>query len=189
MESVLLQKIVACERRSIPCLCCKLSLEGLPPCATPPYHLVGVRQSGAQPWWTPLCSQGPNARLPICVSIPVSCQVRDQCGGLHQAASVVEVEVSLRPPCPPSEHWRHSIFIVPCLRLLEGESCCEEACCQARLEISLELYLLRPEPCMVRKPEPPCPELPLYPPPVQPTPSCCPQCLAVPAPYGWPTQG
>lgn len=170
MESVLLQKIVSCERRTIPNLCAELVLEGLPCQAEPPFSLVAVQQSGAQPWWTPLNDHGPDHRMPIRVHIPLCCQVRDSCGKLYSAASVVEAEVTLRFRCPPSESWKHSIFIIPCVRLLAGECCSEDACFHARLEISLELYLLRPEPCMMRRPEPPCPELPLYPQPVRPNP-------------------
>lgn len=188
-EGVLLQKIVACERRNIPSLSTELTLEGLPCCATPPFRLLMVQQSGAQPWWTPLDNQGPNARLCIKVSIPVCCQVQDCCGKLYNATSVVEAEASLRPPCPLSECWRHSIFVAPCVRLCMAECCSQDCTFQACLQVSLELYLLRPEPCMMHKPEPACPDLPLYPPPIRPDSPCWPQCPAGPAPCGWPRQG
>ena len=188
-EGVLLQKIITCEKRNIPRLCTELTLEGLPCCATPPFTLMMVQQSGAQPWWTPLDSQGPNARLCLRICIPVCCQVCDACGKMYNATSVVEVEASLRPPCPASECWRHSIFVVPCVRLCMAECCSQDCTFQVQLQISLEIYLLRPEPCMMHKPEPACPDLPLYPQPVCPTPPCWQQCPKDPDPCGWPRQG
>ncbi|MBE5801295.1 MAG: hypothetical protein E7319_03305 [Clostridiales bacterium] len=166
-ESVLLQKIIGCERRSIPQLCVQLMLEDLPECAMPPFRLVMVQQSGAQPWWTPLESHGPDTRMHINVYIPVCCQVCDAAGKMYHATSLVKAQISFRPPCPPSDCWRHSIFIVPCVRLIGGEVCSDDSSFCAKLEICLEIYLLRPEPCTVHHPEPAAPELPLYPQPRQ----------------------
>ncbi len=180
-ESVLLQKIICCERRNIPQLCTRLALDGLPACARPPYRLMAVQQSGAQPWWTPLDHQGPDVRQHIRICIPVCCQVCDCEGKMYHATAVVEAEVSYRMP---TENWRCSLFIVPSVRLCGGDVCAEEACFCVKLEICLELYLLRPEPCAMHRPEPPCPELPLYPIP--------PDWQRYPAgqhPYGWPAQG
>ena len=182
-----MQKIVCCERRSFPNVCQELVLDDLPPCAEAPYTLVMVQQSGAQPWWTPLESHL-DGRLRIRVRIPVCCQVRDACGKLFQATSTAEVEASLRPQCPASECWRHSLYVVPCVRLCHADCCSETACFRVRLEICVDIYLLRPEPCMIRRAEPPCPELPLYPQPVTP-PTCWPQCPPSPAPCGWLAQG
>lgn len=165
-ESVLLQKIISCERRNIPQLCARLELDGLPECATPPYQLIMVQQSGAQPWWTPMENHGPDTRYHIRVHIPVCCQVRDACGVCYHASAVVEAEVSFRSPVPSSECWRHSLFIVPCVQLTGGELCSEDPVFCATLEVCLEIFLLRPEPCAMHRHEPPCPELPLYPQPV-----------------------
>lgn len=160
-ESVLLQKIVCCEKRHIPQLCTRLELEGL--CACPPYRLLSVQPSGAQPWWSPLESHGPDARHHIKVFIPVCCQVCDGEGHPHTATTVVEAEVSYRPCCPPSDCSHANLFIVPWVRLTGGDVCSEEAVFCVQLEVSLEIYLLRPQPCAMHRPEPACPELPLYP--------------------------
>ena len=159
-ESVLLQKIVCCEKRHIPQLCARLELQGL--CSCPPYRLLSVQPSGAQPWWTPLESHGPDSRNHIRVSIPVCCQVCDGEGCTHTVTSVVEAEVSYRPCCPQAD-GRSSLFIVPCVRLTGGDVCSEDPVFCVQLEVSLEMYLLRPEPCAMHRPEPACPELPLYP--------------------------
>ena len=58
-----------------------------------------------------------------------------------------------------------------------------------RLQVVLDAYAVRPEPCMLRRPEPACPDLPLYPPPITPGPPCWPQCPAGPDPCGWPARG
>ncbi|MEG0742952.1 MAG: hypothetical protein RSH26_07070 [Clostridia bacterium] len=188
-EGVLLQKITACERRNITGLCADLTLEGLPCSAKPPFTLLMVQQSGAQPWWTPLEHQGADSRLHIRAYIPVCCQVRDACGELYHATGVVEAEASLRPPCPLSDCWRHNICVVPCVRLCQTDCRSENNTFHVQLEVTLEIYLLRPEPCMVRKPEPTCPELPLYPPPARPTPPCWQPCPTAQDPCGWPRQG
>ncbi|MDD3412052.1 MAG: hypothetical protein PHY12_14705 [Eubacteriales bacterium] len=187
-QGVLLNKIVCCDRRLIPSLCTELCLCDLPRCAKPPFTLLMVQQSGAQPWWTPLETHGNRFSLRVC--IPVCCQVKDACGQLHHATSVVEVDANLTPNCPVSECWRHSIVIVPCVRLCSPPVCSDDSCFHVKLEISLEIYMTRPEPCAMRAPAPPCPELPLYPPPCKPsTPPCWQQCPASPGPCEWPKQG
>lgn len=186
-ESVLLQKIIGCERRSFPCVCACLRLEGLPECAEPPYKLVMVQQSGAQPWWTPLEGHL-DGRLRIRVSVPVCCQVCDACGKLYHATSTVEVEASIRPPCPLSECWKHNLYVVPFVRLCRVDCTSECPVFEVKLEVCMDIYLLRPEPCLMRRAEPPCPELPLYPQPIKPQP-CWPQCQEARDPYGWPAQG
>lgn len=186
-EGVLLQKIIACERRSVPCLCTELTLEGL--CAQPPLTLVKVQQSGAQPWWTPLNSAHHQGQLPICVSIPVCAQVCDACGQTHHATSTVRVETFLRAICSCDELARNTLLISPCVRLVCAEPCCDGCIFKVQLCIELEIYLLRPEPFKIRCPESSCPDLPLYPPPIKPDRPCWPQCPAGPGPCGWQARG
>ncbi len=188
-QGVLLDKIVACERKRIPCHEMTLQLEGLPCCVQPPITLVMVQQSGAPAWWTPLENKGPYAQLCLRIMIPVCCQVKDACGCHYAATSVVEVDTCLSPSCPPSDWWRYKIVIVPCVRLCCGPVVSQDACFQAQLEVAMEVYLTRPEPCMMRAAEPPCPDLPLYPQPCKPTPPCWQQCPEAPDPCGWPRQG
>lgn len=166
-KEILLQRVVARERRSIPCLCTELKLEELSPCAQAPFRVLMVQQSGKQPWWTPLDGGCGDRRLRIRVFIPVCCQVMDAQQKLYCASAVVETETTLQPPCPPSECWKHQLVVVPCVRLLECAECCDCAPCRVKLEVQLEVYLLHPETGTMRKPEPACPELPLYPQP------CC----------------
>ena len=104
----------------------------------------------------------------IRVCIPVCCQVMDACERLHSASAVVKVEAALRLGCQPSECWRYQLLFIPYVRLLDAECSGECSVFRARLEVQLEWYQLRPEVCGMRRPEPACPELPLYPPPIQP---------------------
>lgn len=187
-EGVLLQKIVASERINIPRHCTQLKIEGLPCCAQPPFKLVMVQQSGAQPWWTPLENQNSKGRLCFKVCIPVCCQVCDSCGKLYDATAVVEVEASLRPSCAMSDCWRHSIFISPCVRLCAAECFSEDCVFEVELQISLDIFMVRPEPCMMHKPERDCPDIPLYPQPCA-TPPCWQQCQGDRDRCGWPKQG
>lgn len=164
-ESVLLQKIIACEKRSIPQLCTRIEPKELPSCACPPFTLVSLTQSGAQPWWSPMESCGPDTRNRIRVFIPVCCQICDGEGRHRHANAVVEVETGYRPPCQSADR-RESLFLVPCLRLTGGDLCSEEPAFCVQLEISLEIYVLRPEPCAMHRSEAMEKELPLYPQPV-----------------------
>ncbi len=167
-ESALLPKVAAWERCRIPCLSTELRLEGLPCCAEGPCRLLMVQQSGAQPWWEPAEQPCGEHRMHIRVCIPVCCQVMDACERLHSASAVVKVEATLRLGCPPSECWRYQLLFIPYVRLLDAECSGECSVFRARLEVQLEWYQLRPEVCGMRRPEPACPELPLYPPPIQP---------------------
>ena len=167
-ENVLLPKIVACERRTIPCLCTELTLEDLPCCAVPPFQLLKVRQSGAQPWWRPVDRPGEYQRMHMKICIPVCAEVKDSCGKCYHASGVVEAEVFVKNVCSPCDTWHQQVFIFPCVMLLPGCECSESCTFCVKLEIQLEIYLLRPEPCAVKKadrPEKPCPDLPMYPQP------------------------
>lgn len=185
-EGVLLPKILCCERRSIPCLCTDLALNGLS-CAEPPFSLLMVRQSGARPSWTPLDEPDCTGRVTICISIPICAQVSDRCGRRHSADGRLEVETCLRLPASCADDC--DLFIVPHVRLICAEDCPCDPVFRVRLQIQLDIYAVRPEPCMLRRPEPACPDLPLYPPPIRPDLSCWPQCPADPAPCGWPRRG
>lgn len=161
-ESVLVQKIIACEQRTIPCLCTELDITGLPECAPEPLRIVRVQASGSQPWWTPLsdCHCG---QIPVRITIPVTVWLCDSCGGTHTASALLDVETTLPRSLCLAEGARHSLFILPCVQLL---GC--ECGFTVRLRITLECYLLCCEPCQLHRPAPSCPELPLYPPPIRP---------------------
>lgn len=185
-EGVLLQKILSCDRLSISCLCVDLALSGLD-CARPPLTLMSVHESGAQPSWTPLGEPDCAGRVMVRVTVPVCAQVSDACGQRFAATGQVDAEVCLR--LPGACHGYYSLFLLPCVRLLCADGCAEGPVFHARLQVVLDAYAVRPEPCMLRRPEPACPDLPLYPPPITPGPPCWPRCPAGPDPCGWPARG
>jgi len=187
--NVLLDRIICSERKCFPSLCTHLTVTDLPCRAQAPFSLLMVQQSGANPWWMPLENSGPCSRLCIRVCIPVCCQIRDACGCFFSGAGVVEVETCLSPTCAPSECWRHTLVIVPCVRLCSPPVCSQDCVFTVQLEVSLDLYLIRPEPFQIRASQPACPDLPLYPQPCRSTPSCWPQCPEDPDRCGWPKQG
>lgn len=163
-QSVLLPRVIASGREWLHRACVELQVEGLSCCAKPPLALVSVAPSGA-PAWEPV---GDGRHLRFRVSIPLACQVRDGCGDMHQGKSCISVEVCLRQACTGADPWRGSLLVLPCVRLICAE-CSQGACFSAQLEVAVEAYLLRWEPCATGIPcKPTCPELPLYPPP------CCP---------------
>ena len=183
-EGVLLQKILSCDRLSISCLCVDLALSGLD-CARPPLTLMSVHESGAQPSWTPLGEPDCAGRVMVRVTLPVCAQVSDACGQRFSATGQVDAEVCLRLP----GGGYTSLFLLPCVRLLCADGCADGPVFHTRLQVVLDAYAVRPEPCMLRRPEPACPDLPLYPPPIKPGPPCWPQCPAGPDPCGWPARG
>ncbi len=164
MDSVMLQKIVDCERRNLPCVHADLELEGLPDCQ--PRSLVSVRPSGAQPWWSQIQSPACSQQSMIRICIPVCAQV---CGGNGQqvwATGTLHVETWAPRAYDPS--CRHMLLILPCLRLLCADPGPNGCIFQVQVQVSLEIYVLRYEPYHLRRPEGDCPDLPLYPPPIQP---------------------
>ena len=151
---MLLQKILSCDRLSISCLCVDLALSGLD-CARPPLTLMSVHESGAQPSWTPLGEPDCAGRVMVRVTVPVCAQVSDACGQRFAATGQVDAEVCLR--LPGACHGYYSLFLLPCVRLLCADGCAEGPVFHARLQVVLDAYAVRPEPCMLRRPEPACP--------------------------------
>lgn len=153
---ILLPKIVAHERLSLPCYPAELCLTDLPCGAQPPFRLQSVRVCG-QTLIQPACTPST-----VMLRIPLHVQLCDSCGKAYTARADVDVET--RAP-RSMEHCRHHLlWTSPEVRLLE---CAQgEGCFRVKLCILADLYLLRLEPCMIRPPRPTCPQLPLYPPPM-----------------------
>lgn len=160
-QGFLLPKIIANGREWLRRQCFALEVEGLPACAQPPYALVSVYPCG-DPGWEPVPDGRP---LHFRVTIPLLCQVRDGCGCIHTGRGSISLCMQLHPSCPLPECWRSCMMVLPCVRLVCAE-CSHTACFQTQLEVMVEAYLLRWEPCMGQQPcKPKCPELPLYPQP------------------------
>ena len=160
-QGFLLPKIIASGRTWLRRSCTTLQVDGLPCQAQPPYALVSVSPCG-EPTWDP-CPDGRPLRYQV--TVPLLCQVRDACGCLHSGRSAISVEVCLSPACPLPECWRCSMMVLPCVRLVCAD-CSQNCCFTAQLEVLVEAYLLRWEPCLSNQPcKPRCPELPLYPQP------------------------
>lgn len=159
-QGFLLPKIIASGREWLRRSCVTLQVEGLPCCAKPPFTLCSVSPCG-EPEWEPLDGRALRFR----VKLPLLCQVRDACGCLHSGQAAISVEVCLTPTCPAPECWRSCMTVLPCVRLVCAD-CSQDGCFNTQLEVLVEAYLLRWEPCMTNLPcKPKCPELPLYPQP------------------------
>ena len=149
-----MQRIVACEKRSIPCLCTEWCFDG---CTAGCIQQVSV--SGA-PCWT--MENGGLIRL----TLPVSVRLCDSCGRCFTQSASVDVQTDLPHSflCAMDDP-RNTLLILPCVRLLRAE-CASAGCFRVQLCISLDLYLLRYEALCCGHPKPQCPQLPLYPQPV-----------------------
>ena len=165
---VLLPRIICSGREWQRRLCTKLSVSCVPECARPPFQLVSVQQSGAQPWWEPSkCNTGRGQAM-FHVFIPVCACVRDAAGCEYFCPAVVEMDACLRLKCAPAECWRHNLIIVPCVRLVCAPVCSNDLCFDVELEVVLELFLIHWEPCSTKPHKPECREKPLYPQPCHP---------------------
>lgn len=161
----LLPKILCSGREWCRNLSACLAVEGLPACAEPPFTLLSVTQSCAAPWWEP--TQRKVGRRQVCyrIFIPVSCQVEDCNGCMFTGAAVVEIEAMMNLNCPREECWRHCLMILPCVRMACAPVCSKDASFDVRLEVLVEMYLVRWEPCTSGTRKPACPDLPLFPQP------------------------
>lgn len=154
-EGILLPRIQSRCRQVLPPLCADLCFDGLP-CT--PLRLHSLCASGVLPHCRPL-----NTPSQLQLSIPVCAQLCDACGKVYHALSTVETQLCLpawMDPCAGTA------FIVPCVQLMHAE-CCGEGRFRVELRITVEIYLLRFEPCLTAPPRPACPSLPLYPPPLR----------------------
>jgi len=109
-DGVLLPRIAGCEKRVIPRLCTVLEAFGLPECAFP-LRLERLLPSESFPTWTTGRTDG-CGRAALCVSIPVRMVLRDRCGHLVSASSVVDVDTWI--PCRfPTTSRKKSIIKTP----------------------------------------------------------------------------
>ena len=153
-QGYLLQKIIACEKRSVPCLqtewrfdCCDANtIQSVTACGTPAWTL----ENG--------CT--------LRVSLPVSVRACDACGRCCARPAAVDVETDLPDHllCGMNDP-RNTLFILPCIRLIRADCACG-GCFRVQMHISLEICLLRYEICRCGTSKPECPQLPLYPPPM-----------------------
>lgn len=145
---------------------CSLSLcvNGLPATLEPPLTLLEVTSCG-QCSWEVLSREGFRA-LCLRVHVPLCCQVRDRCNTLATGNASISVDVRLRFCAPQGECWRGSFLALPCVRLVCIPCASEQPVFDALLEVLVEAYLARWEPCMNGNPPPICPpDLPLFPQP------------------------
>lgn len=165
-DRILVQKIVASDRRDLPCLCTDLVLDTLPPCARPPFHLLSVQPGPTPPVWQPMEDQPGCGRFSASITLSVCVRLQDADGTCWNVSGTVQLETWL--PRRWLNDSREKLMILPSLCLLSAEPGCEGSVFHVQLRVTLELYVLRLEPCLMRRPQPACPELPLYPPPPQP---------------------
>lgn len=148
-----MHKVIACDRQVIPCHEAELCLCGMPEGGWA--KIQSVSYSG-------LPVQLSQASGCVHASIPLHVQLCDSCGRCFSACA--ETTVEIRPPC--CMHARPGqLFIVPEVRLLCAQDRCG-GCFHVKLQILLNLYVLSCE--IMGRCKPSCPQLPLYPPPIQP---------------------
>ena len=160
----LLPRIVAAGREWQRRCSLTLAVEGLPAQAEPPLTLLEVTSCG-QPTWEALDCCDPRIML-LRVRVPLTCQVRDRCNCTYTGQAAITVDVRLRLGASPGECWRSNLLLLPCVRLLCIPCSSEKPCFDVLLEVLVEAYLTRWEPCLSGPPpKPTCPDLPLFPQP------------------------
>ena len=163
---VLLPKIVACERRMIPRLCARLAPENLPDCLCSPFSLTNLRPGCSQPLWSVDKHQPGCGRVSLSITIPLCAQLCDSSGKTVPVSGDVQTEIWLPSHCLNDN--RTHLMILPGVRLLCADPDCNGEFFNVQFQLSLEVYVLRFEPCLLHSPEVACPDLPLYPPPADP---------------------
>ena len=147
-QGFLMQKIIACERRSIPCLHADLCLND---CALT--CIRSVCAAGAVSCWS--IADGCTLRA----ALPLNVCACDACGRLCTTSAAIEVETSLpRSFACAMEDLRSTLLILPCVRLLRSD-CAGGGCLGVQRAVSLELFRLRYT--MLCQPQPDYPPLPL----------------------------
>ena len=160
----LLPRIVAAGREWQRRCSLTLHVEGLPVGAEPPLTLLEVTSCGQPTWETLECSD-PRATV-LRVRVPLTCQVRDRCNRLYTGQTAITVDVRLRHSGPRSECWRSNLLVLPCVRLICVPCSTEKPTFDVLLEVLVEAYMTRWEPCLSgTAPKPTCPDLPLFPQP------------------------
>lgn len=160
----LLPRIVAAGREWQRRCSLMLSVDGLPMGAEAPFTLLEVTACG-QPTWETLEDNDPRATC-LRVRVPLACLVRDRCNHTYTARSAITVDVRLRHNHPRSECWRSNLMVLPCVRLICIPCSSETSTFDVLLEVLVEAYMTRWEPCLSGpEPKPCCPDLPLFPQP------------------------
>ena len=161
-EGVLLPRIVAHEKRTLPRVCTSIHLEPIPECACGCLNLRQLHCSGSQPHWREKYDACHGRTL--CLSIPVCARLFDSCGRAYTAYGELEAEITLPPrfDCAADR----MLFIQPQVHLLCAQPTCQHDVFDVEVCIALDLYLLHLQPCLSRPCRPSCPDLPLYPPPM-----------------------
>lgn len=159
----LLPRIIAAGREWQRRCSLSLAVDGLPVDAEPPLTLLEVTPCG-QPSWETLDCCDPRMTV-LRVKVPLTAQVRDRCNRLYAGRAAITVDIRLRHAGPRAECWRSNLLVLPCVRLICVPCSAETPCFDVLLEVLVEAYMARWEPCLSGPAKPVCPDLPLFPQP------------------------
>ena len=151
----LLPRVLGAARERFRCMDACLRVEGIPRCACGPFAIESVEAAceEARVIGGPPCGCGPSAAC-VDVVIPLNVSVCDGCGRRYCGTS--ELCVRVRAPvcaCAPGG----SLMALAGVRLVGA--CCSacEPVFDVRLEVWVDVYMVRLEPCGRRAPECPPP--------------------------------
>lgn len=141
----------------------RLTVDGLPMGLEPPLTLLSVTACGTCTW-EELPAETPRTQR-LRVTVPLQCRVRDRCDTVATGRAAITVDVCLRMHVPAAECWRGSFMAIPCVRLICAPCPADTPIFDVLLEVMVEAYITRWEPCLNGPPKPACPDLPLFPQP------------------------
>lgn len=142
----LLPRILASGRQWLRRSCTTLCIEGMDRCMEGPFSLVSVSAAAEQASWEIVPQPSPQ-RMVLHVRIPLHCQIRDVHGCLHCGNTAIQTDVCLSMSHCAHDGWRNTLMILPCVRLACLPCPSADLCFEAQLEILLEAYMVRWEPC------------------------------------------
>lgn len=135
------------------------------PCSVP-YKLLSVTTDGEQPSWEIIHQPIPH-RIQLRVTLPLQCTICDHTGRTMIGRSSIQTDVCLfADTCVPAIS-SSNLMIVPRIRLLCPVCSSRDLCFHTELELQVDAYLIRWQPCRPYGMDPELcssmKEIPLYP--------------------------
>lgn len=155
--------VICCGRESDRCLSKEICITGLDCCGLcPPLMLKGLEVSQSKPdVCIKRCARGPSSALAE-VTIPLTAWVCDSNGRVCCGESQITVCVRMPNSCICSDGM---LMASACIRLIDaGGVRCEPIFC-VRLELLVEVFLVRVNPCQCKNNQCQMPSLPMFPQP------------------------
>ena len=165
----LLPRILASGREWVRCMEATIFVRGLPECVAQPLSICQICVGSGPPrCWEDDTWPSERRAVILMVEVPLDITLRDAAGCFHRGQSEILVRVRVQLPFSKDQCWRNQWVAQAAVRMLGcATQQCERVFC-VRLEVNVEVFLVRSEAVCRRECQPQCQfPLPLFPPPPQ----------------------